>query len=102
MVFLNIRERSGEIATLRGVGWGEAALARLVVTEGTIIGLAGSLAGAGLGLIGAAEFTGAAARPAARARGRRRARRHRHHRDRRLPARRAMRRLPTARLLAEE
>ena len=102
VVYLNIRERSGEIATLRAVGWGEAALGRLVITEGTIIGLAGSLAGAALGLTGAAEFTG------------------------QLPARlvvlagvaglagtiitaaaaflpaRAMRRLPTARLLAEE
>lgn len=102
VVYLNIRERSGEIATLRAVGWGEAALGQLVITEGAIIGLAGSLAGAALGLVGAAEFTG------------------------QLPARlvvlagvaglagtvitataallpaRAMRRLPTARLLAEE
>jgi putative ABC transport system permease protein len=102
VVYLNIRERSGEIATLRAVGWGEAALGRLVITEGTVIGLGGALAGAALGLTGAAEFTG------------------------QLPARlivlagvaglagtlvtataaflpaRAMRRLPTARLLAEE
>ena len=75
---------------------------RLLEKQGTVIGLAGSLAGAALGLAGAAEFTG------------------------QLPARlvllaavaglagtvitataaflpaRAMRRLPTARLLAEE
>jgi ABC-type antimicrobial peptide transport system permease subunit len=58
VVFLNIRERSAELSTLRAIGWGEAALGRLVVTEGAVIGLAGSLAGAALGLTGAAEFTG--------------------------------------------
>jgi hypothetical protein len=58
VVFLNIRERSAELSTLRAIGWGESALGRLVVTEGAVIGLAGSLAGAGLGLAGAAEFTG--------------------------------------------
>ncbi len=41
---LNITERSGELATLRAFGWRESALGRLVVTEGAIIGLAGSLA----------------------------------------------------------
>ena len=58
VVFLNSRERYAELATLRAVGWGEAALGRLVITEGTVIGFAGSLAGSALGLAGAAEFTG--------------------------------------------
>jgi putative ABC transport system permease protein len=58
VVFLNIAERAAEFATLRAVGWGEPALSRLVITEGTVIGLTGSLAGAALGLAGAAEFTG--------------------------------------------
>jgi putative ABC transport system permease protein len=58
VVFLNIAERAAELATLRAVGWGEPALSRLVITEGTVIGLTGSLAGAALGLAGAAEFTG--------------------------------------------
>jgi putative ABC transport system permease protein len=58
VVFLNIAERAAELATLRAMGWGEPALSRLVITEGTVIGLTGSLAGAALGLAGAAEFTG--------------------------------------------
>jgi hypothetical protein len=58
IVFLNIRERAAELATIRSFGWPEPALARLVITEGTVIGIAGSLAGAGLGLAAAAEFAG--------------------------------------------
>jgi putative ABC transport system permease protein len=58
VVFLNIRERAAELATMRSFGWHDRTLARLVITEGTIIGLAGSLAGAGLGLGGAAWFAG--------------------------------------------
>jgi hypothetical protein len=45
-----------ELATIRSFGWRDSALARLVVTEGTIIGVMGSLAGAGLGLGAAAWF----------------------------------------------
>ena len=58
VVFLNIRERAAELATMRSFGWHDSTLARLVITEGTIIGLVGSLAGAGLGLGGAAWFAG--------------------------------------------
>jgi ABC-type antimicrobial peptide transport system permease subunit len=58
VVFLNIRERAAELATIRAFGWRESSLARLVVTEGTMIGIAGSLVGAALGLAGAAEFAG--------------------------------------------
>ncbi|HTT52458.1 MAG TPA: ABC transporter permease [Streptosporangiaceae bacterium] len=58
VVFLNIRERAAELATMRSFGWRDTALARLVITEGTIIGLVGSLAGAGLGLGAAAWFAG--------------------------------------------
>jgi ABC-type antimicrobial peptide transport system permease subunit len=58
VVFLNIRERAAELATLSAFGWREAVLARLVVTEGAIIGLTGSLTGAGLGLAAAAWFAG--------------------------------------------
>jgi ABC-type antimicrobial peptide transport system permease subunit len=50
MLLLNITERAAELATIRSLGWRDAALARLTVTEGAIIGLTGSLAGAGLGL----------------------------------------------------
>jgi len=54
----HIRERAAELATIRALGWRESALSRLVITEGTIIGLAGSLAGAALGLSAAAKFSG--------------------------------------------
>jgi putative ABC transport system permease protein len=58
VVFLNIRERAAELATMRSFGWRDTALARLVITEGAIIGLAGSLAGAGIGLVSAAALAG--------------------------------------------
>jgi putative ABC transport system permease protein len=58
VVFLNIRERASELATIRSFGWRDAALARLVVTEGVIIGVIGSLIGATSGLGAAAWFAG--------------------------------------------
>lgn len=58
VVFLNITERAAELATIRSFGWRDTALARLVITEGAIIGITGSLAGAGLGLGAAAWFAG--------------------------------------------
>ncbi|HEY8044834.1 MAG TPA: FtsX-like permease family protein [Streptosporangiaceae bacterium] len=58
VVFLNITERAAELATMRSFGWRDTALARLVITEGAVIGAAGSLAGAGLGLAAAAWFAG--------------------------------------------
>ena len=58
VVFLNSRERSAELAAIRAFGWRESALARLVITEGAVIGVTGSLAGAGLGLGAAAWFAG--------------------------------------------
>jgi putative ABC transport system permease protein len=60
VVFLNITERAAELATIRSFGWRDSALARLVITEGAIIGVTGSLAGAGLGLAAAAWFAGQA------------------------------------------
>jgi hypothetical protein len=58
VMFLNIRERAAELATIRSFGWREGALARLIVTEGAIIGAAGSLIGAATGLAAAAWFAG--------------------------------------------
>ena len=58
VVFLNTSERAMELATLRSFGWPESALTRLVVTEGILVGLAGSVAGAALGLAAAAQFAG--------------------------------------------
>jgi putative ABC transport system permease protein len=58
VVFLNIRERAPELAAIRTFGWRESALSRLVITEGAIIGLAGSLAGTALGLAAATQLAG--------------------------------------------
>ena len=55
-VFIGISERAAEIAAIRSFGWREGVLARLVITEGVIIGLAGSLAGAAAGLLTASQF----------------------------------------------
>jgi putative ABC transport system permease protein len=58
LVYLNINDRAAELALLRAVGWPESHLNRLVVTEAICIGLLGGLTGAGLGLGGAVWFTG--------------------------------------------
>jgi putative ABC transport system permease protein len=60
VVFLNITERSAELAAIRAFGWRESTLSRLVITEGAFIGLGGSLAGAAIGLGAAATFAGQA------------------------------------------
>jgi putative ABC transport system permease protein len=102
VLYLNLRDRSAEIATLRATGWRERQLTRLVVFEGIGLGLLGGIGGALLGLGAAWAFTGtftttmplvAAAAAAggtlltALAS---------------LPPAAALRRLPTATLLAEE
>lgn len=58
VVFISISERAAELAAIRAFGWRESALSRLVITEGTVIGLIGSLAGAVLGVAAAAKFAG--------------------------------------------
>jgi predicted lysophospholipase L1 biosynthesis ABC-type transport system permease subunit len=58
VIFLSINERAAELATIRSFGWPERALARLVASEGAVVGAAGSLLGAGLGLTAAAGFVG--------------------------------------------
>ncbi len=57
-VVISITERAAELATIRAFGWPEPVLHRLVITEGALTGLAGSVAGALLGLIAAAVFAG--------------------------------------------
>jgi ABC-type antimicrobial peptide transport system permease subunit len=102
VLFLNIRERAAELATFRATGWPEHALSRLIITEGALIGIAGSLTGAAAGLAAAAIFAGTlparllAAAAAAVAAGTLITAT-----AALLPAR-LQRRLPTARLLAEE
>jgi putative ABC transport system permease protein len=58
VLYLDIRERAAEFSTLRATGWREGPLARLVALEGLGMGLAGSLAGAILGLAAVAAFAG--------------------------------------------
>jgi putative ABC transport system permease protein len=102
LLYLNIRERSVEFATLQASGWAPHDTSRLLRREGAGIGLLGSLVGAGIGLALASTLAGSlttataiyalaavlagTALSAAAAE---------------LPAR-VLLRLPTARLLAEE
>jgi putative ABC transport system permease protein len=58
VLFLNVRERAAEFATLTATGWNDRALGRLVALEGFWIGALGALAGAATGLAGAALFAG--------------------------------------------
>jgi putative ABC transport system permease protein len=55
-LLISITERAPELATLRAFGWPEPALRRLIITEGALTGIAGSVTGAALGLAGAAVF----------------------------------------------
>ncbi|WP_027342173.1 FtsX-like permease family protein [Hamadaea tsunoensis] len=50
VLYLNVRERAAELATLRATGWTAAAVTRLIAYEGMLIGVLGALLGAGLGL----------------------------------------------------
>jgi len=59
VLFIGVRERAAELATLAATGWDEHALGRLVALEGVWIGALGATSGAGLGLLGAALFAGA-------------------------------------------
>lgn len=58
VLFVNIRERAAELATMRALGWTDRVLGRLVITEAALIGMAGSLIGAAVGLGAAAGFAG--------------------------------------------
>jgi hypothetical protein len=58
VVFLNIIDRLAELATIHTFGWAPATFRRLVITEGALLGLAGSAGGALLGLVIAAELAG--------------------------------------------
>ncbi|WP_349880323.1 FtsX-like permease family protein [Micromonospora sp. HUAS YX12] len=58
VLYLNIRDRAAELATLRATGWTDAALGRLVGYEGFVIGTLGAVGGATLGLGGAALVVG--------------------------------------------
>lgn len=57
VLYLNMRERATELATLRAVGWHNSTVTWLITLEGLGMGVLGSIAGAGAGLAGAAVFT---------------------------------------------
>jgi hypothetical protein len=59
VLFLNLRQRAAEFATLSAIGWDDRALGRLVVLEGVWTGALGALVGGVAGLAGAAVFAGA-------------------------------------------
>ncbi|MEV8510872.1 FtsX-like permease family protein [Dactylosporangium sp. NPDC051484] len=65
VLYLNIRDRAAELATLRATGWPDAALIRLVVAEGGGIGLLGGITGAGIGLLAAGLLAGGVSGPLA-------------------------------------
>jgi putative ABC transport system permease protein len=50
ILFLNLKERAAEIATLRSMGWGEWQVGRFVALEGLGVGVLGSLIGVLVGL----------------------------------------------------
>ncbi len=58
LLYLNIKERQGELVALRTLGWDDKDLAGLVVMEGMLMGLIGSLLGAALGVGGVALVRG--------------------------------------------
>ncbi|MBA3736108.1 MAG: ABC transporter permease [Actinobacteria bacterium] len=63
VLYLNLRERSPELATLRAFGWSDAQIAATVVLEALGIGAIGSLAGAALGIVLGALLLGVSLLP---------------------------------------
>jgi putative ABC transport system permease protein len=51
VLYLNLRERAAEVATLRTLGWSERTLARLVAAEALLLGLTGTTLGALFGIV---------------------------------------------------
>lgn len=56
VMYLNIRERGHELATLAALGWSRASLNRALLGEALGMGLGGTLAGVALGLVGSSFF----------------------------------------------
>jgi ABC-type antimicrobial peptide transport system permease subunit len=58
VMYLNIRDRGRELATLRAVGWNERDLDRLITAEGTLMAVLGTTPGALIGMGVAALLIG--------------------------------------------
>lgn len=56
VLYLNLRERSPELATLRATGWRDSHVVRLILLEGIGLGLLGSAVGLGVGLLVGTEL----------------------------------------------
>jgi ABC-type antimicrobial peptide transport system permease subunit len=57
VLYLNIRERASELATLQAGGWSRTDVTRMIVAEGGLLGLVGSLIGAVAGVVLISNFT---------------------------------------------
>jgi putative ABC transport system permease protein len=57
VLYLNVRERGTELATLQATGWSRRQIGRLITFEGTILGFSGSLLGAAVGIASISTFT---------------------------------------------
>jgi hypothetical protein len=58
VLYLGIRERADEYALLHATGWPDRAIGRLVLTEAAAMAAVGAPAGAGMALLGIRAFTG--------------------------------------------
>lgn len=58
VLYLNVRDRAAEFATLLASGWSDAALSRLIAYEALAIGLFGGVTGGGISVWAAAQFVG--------------------------------------------
>ena len=56
VLYLNLRERAPELATLRATGWRDGHIVRLILLEGIGLGLLGSAVGLGVGLLVGTEL----------------------------------------------
>jgi putative ABC transport system permease protein len=59
ILYLNQRDRAGELATLNATGWSRGALSRLTTIEGLWMSLLGSVSGGALGLVITGALAGA-------------------------------------------
>lgn len=56
VLYLNLRERAPELATLRATGWRDSHVVRLILLEGIGLGFLGSAVGLGVGLLVGTEL----------------------------------------------
>jgi hypothetical protein len=57
VLYLNVTDRGPEFATLRAIGWPQRSLRRIVLIEGVLMGCAGAVLGAGIGVAAVAVLS---------------------------------------------